>query len=247
MSGQPAVGQALARAARDLLRGDILWQALWPPLLAMLLWAVVAVFAWQPMSRWLLANLPEWAWLDWLGPWLVHAVLAMFFAPLIYLSTLLLVAVFALPRMMVIVARRDYPDLARHGSAAAAFWGSLANTLTAGSIFLAGWLLCLPLLLIPGGLLILPLLWGAWLNQRTFRYDVLAEHASDTERAALIEGRKAQFWAAGLASALAAHVPVVNLLAPAFGALLFVHVGLSSLRQLRTREGIWVERETSAR
>lgn len=246
MNGPQSIGGALLRATRDLARGEILWQALWPPLLAMLLWSVVAVLVWQPMSRWLLAHLPEWAWLDWLGPWLVHVILAMFFAPLIYLSTLLLVAVVALPRMMDLVARRDYPDLVRHGSAATAFWGSLANTLTAGLIFLAGWLLCLPLLLIPGGLLVLPLFWGAWLNQRTFRYDVLAEHASEAERIALIVGGKSQFWLAGLASALVAHVPLVNLLAPAFGALLFVHVGLSSLRQLRHKEGIWVERETLA-
>lgn len=240
MTTPPVLGQGLVRAARDLTRGAILWQALWPPLLAMALWSLVAVLAWQPMGRWLLANLPSWSWLDWLGPWLVHVVLALLLAPLMYLTTLLLVAVVALPRMMAIVALRDYPDVTRHGSAAAAFWGSLINTLKAGAIFVTGWLFCLPLLLIPGGLLVLPLLWAAWLNQRTFRYDVLAEHASEHERTVLIERQKSPFWLAGLASALAAHVPLVNLLAPAFGALLFVHVGLSSLRRLRAEEGVWL-------
>lgn len=240
MTTPPVLGQALVRAARDLTRGAILWQALWPPLLAMALWSLVAVLAWQPLSRWLLANLPSWSWLDWLGPWLVHVVLASLLAPLMYVTTLLLVAVVALPRMMSIVALRDYPDVTRHGSAAAAFWGSLINTLNAGAIFVTGWLFCLPLLLIPGGLLVLPLLWAAWLNQRTFRYDVLAEHASEHERTVLIERQKSPFWLAGLASALAAHVPLVNLLAPAFGALLFVHVGLSSLRRLRAEEGVWL-------
>lgn len=242
MTTSPVLGQALARAARDLTRGDILWQALWPALLAIGLWSAVAAVAWLPMSRWLLANVPSgWqvSWLDWLGPWLVHALLVLLFAPLMYLTTLLLVAVVALPRMMAIVARRDYPDLTRRGSAAA-FWGSVANGVQAGAIFVVGWLVCLPLLLIPGGLLVLPLLWAAWLNQRTFRYDVLAEHATDDERVMLIERQKSPFWLAGLASALAAHVPLVNLLAPAFGALLFVHVGLSSLRRLRAKEGVWV-------
>jgi hypothetical protein len=36
------------------------------------------------------------------------------------------------------------------------------------------------------------------------------------------------------------YVPIANLLAPAFGALLFTHLGLSALRQLRAKEGVWV-------
>jgi len=228
------------RAARDLTRGDILWQALWPPLLSLAAWAGVAYVAWMPMSGWLLANMPQWSWLDWLGPWLVHVALALFFAPLIYATTLVLVAIVALPRMMAIVARLDYPDVSRQGSAASALWGSLGNTLGAGAVFIVGWLLCLPLLLIPGGLLVLPLLWSAWLNQRTFRFDVLAEHATAEERGRVIREERSRFWGAGLASALLAHVPFNNVLAPAFAALLFAHLGLSMLRQLREREGVWV-------
>lgn len=231
---------ASLRATRDLGRGDILWQAVWPPLASFCVWSAVAWFAWMPMSRWLLANMPEWSWLDWLGPWLVHVVLALIFAPLIYVTTLLLVAAFALPRMMAIVAAREYPEVSRHGTPAAAFWGSLGNTLAASAIFVIGWLLCLPLLLIPGGLLVLPLLWGAWLNQRSFRFDVLAEHATANERDRVIGEQRSRFWAAGLVSALLAHVPFVNLLAPAFAALLFVHLGLPALRRLRAKEGVWV-------
>jgi len=36
----------------------------------------------------------------------------------------------------------------------------------------------------------------------------------------------------------AAHLPLVNLLAPAFTALVFIHLGLASLRRLRSEEGI---------
>jgi hypothetical protein len=56
----------------------------------------------------------------------------------------------------------------------------------------------------------------------------------------LLERRKGRFWLAGILSALLAHLPIVNFLAPAFGALLFVHLGLGSLRRLRAEEGIWV-------
>lgn len=231
---------ASLRAIREFSRGDILWQALWPPLVSLFGWVVIAWFAWMPTSAWLLAHLPAWSWLDWLGSYLVHVTLALVFAPLIYATTLLLVAAFALPRMMAIVAARDYPEVSRHGTPGAAFWGSIGNTLVAGLIFVAGWLLCLPLLLIPGGLLVLPLLWSAWLNQRTFSFDVLAEHATPEERRTLLVRERSRFRAAGFVSALAAYVPFANVLAPAFAALLFTHLGLSALRRLRAREGVWV-------
>jgi hypothetical protein len=236
----PEVIAAGFRASRDLGRRDMLWHALWPPLLAFVAWVGVAWAIWMPLAGWLLTELPDWSWLAWLGPYLVHVVLALAFAPLIYATALLLVAVVALPRMMAIVAQRDYPDVTRYGSAAAAFWGSLSNTVVVGAIFVIGWLLTLPLLLVPGGLLVLPLLWSAWLNQRTFRYDVLAEHATAEERTKLIGQAGGRFRVAGFAAALAAHIPLVNLLAPAFGALLFTHLGLSALRQLRAKEGVWV-------
>ncbi len=69
-------------------------------------------------------------------PWLAHLAVFFIFAPLVYFTALLLVAIFALPRMMTLIAARDYPDVSRQSSASAAFWGSLANTLAAGLIFI---------------------------------------------------------------------------------------------------------------
>jgi uncharacterized protein involved in cysteine biosynthesis len=151
---------------------------------------------------------------------------------------LLFIAAFALPRMMTIVAARDYPDLSRQGSAQAALWGSVWNTLVAGTIFIIGWLASLPLLLVPGALFVLPLLWSAWLNQRAFRFDALAEHALPAEREVLFRRERGNLFGAGLLSALVGYVPVIHLLAPGFAALLFVHLCLAALRELRNQEGI---------
>lgn len=233
-----ALMQACLRAGRDLLRPALLFQVLWPPVAAFLLWSAVAWFAWLPAALWIEAQLPDWSWLNWFGPWLAHAVVFLVFAPLIYVTALLFIAAFALPRMMAIVAARDYPDLSRQGSAQAALWGSVWNTLAAGTIFIVGWLLSLPLLLIPGALLVLPLLWSAWLNQRAFRFDALAEHALPDERARLFRREGGTLFGAGLVSALATYVPVVHLAAPGFAALLFVHLCLGALRDLRREEGI---------
>jgi uncharacterized protein involved in cysteine biosynthesis len=158
------------------------------------------------------------------------------FAALVYSTAIFLVAVFALPRLINLVAARDYPDLGRHGENV--FWGSLGNTLGAGAIFVAGCFVMLPLLLIPGALLVLPLLWGSWLNQRTFRFDALAEHATRTEMQRLASENRGRFYFAGVGTAAVAHVPLVNLLAPALTALVFVHLGLATLRRQRQKKGI---------
>jgi len=232
------VFNALGRAGKDLGRGDILWQATWPPLLAVALWSGVAFWAWQPASAWIVASLPDWSWLDWLGGWLAHIALFLVFAPLIYGTTLLLLATFALPRMMLIVAARDYPQLSRQGSNP--FWGSIGNTLVVGVVFVVGWIATLPLLLIPGALLVLPLLWTAWLNQRTFRFDALAEHASDDERRRIVDRHVGEFRLTGLVTAAALHVPLLNFIVPAWTALAFVHLCLGRLADLRREEGICI-------
>ena len=229
---------AFTKSLRDLTRADILWQALWPPLLALALWVTVAVAVWAHgvalMAR-IVPGLP-WSGWEWVAHWAAIFLLLATFASLTYFTAILLVAVFALPRLVTLVAARDYPDLGRHGENV--FWGSLGNTLGAGAIFVLGCLAMLPLLLIPGALLVLPLLWGSWFNQRTFRFDALAEHATPAELQRLVHDNRSRFYFAGLGTAAAAHVPLANLLAPALAALVFVHLGLAALRRQRQEGGV---------
>lgn len=229
---------AFSKAARDLARPAMLWQALWPPLAAFVLWAIVAVAVWEQGIAAITGVLPElpWAAGEWMVHWAAVFLLLAAFASVTYATALLLVAVFALPRLINLVTQRDYPDLVRHGENV--FWGSLGNTLAAGAIFIVGWLATLPLLLIPGVLLVLPLFWATWLNQRTFRFDALAEHATRAELNALVAGEKTLFYQAGMGTALVAYLPLVNLLAPAFTALVFVHLGMATLRRHRQLNGI---------
>ena len=229
---------ALSKSLRDLSRGEILWHALWPPLAALALWATLGYVWWADslalMAR-LVPNLPWTGW-EWIARWAAMFLVLAALGSLIYITAVMLVAIFALPWLIRLVAERDYPELGRHGENA--FWGSLSNTLGAGAIFIFGSLAMLPLLLIPGALLVLPLLWGAWINQRTFRFDALAEHATEGEMQRIALENRGSFYAAGLVTAAAAHLPLVNLLVPAFTALVFVHLGLASLRRLRLAQGI---------
>lgn len=229
---------AFSRSLRDLTRGDVLWQALWPPLAALLFWVIAGWLAWDVGIAWLEQLIPALPWQGWefLSRWAAVFLMLAALGVLIYLTAITLVAVFALPRLLNIVAARDYPELGRHGENV--FWGSLGNTLIAGVIFLVLGLLMLPLLLIPGMLLVLPLMLVAWMNQRTFRVDALAEHATPTELRRIGREQRKGFYIAGVATAVAANVPVLNLLAPAFTALVFVHYGLMALRQLRRQGGV---------
>lgn len=229
---------AVSKALRDLARIEVLWHALWPPLAALLLWLLVGFATWNDglalMAR-IVPQLP-WSGWEWVAQWAAAFLLLAAYAVLVYITAILLVAVFALPLLIDRVAAHDYPDLGHHGENV--FWGSLANTLGAGAIFLVGSLAMLPLLLIPGALLVLPLLWSAWLNQRAFRFDALAAHATAGEMQLLVRDNGRNFHMAGLATAAAAYVPLFNLLAPAFAALVFVHLGLTALRRRRREEGV---------
>ncbi len=231
---------AFGKAGRDLMRADILWQALWPPLVALAFWTVVAFSVWTNGILLMTELIPDlsWSWWETASRWAAAFLLIAAFGALVYFTAMLLIALFALPRMVAIVSAREFPDLARRGESP--FVASLGNTLVAGAIFLVGWLLSLPLLLLPGAVLVLPLAWTAWLNQRVFRVDTLVEHATRGELSAVVAAEKPRLYLAGVGSALAAHVPLLNLMAPAFAALVYVHLCLPALRRLRQREGVTV-------
>jgi uncharacterized protein involved in cysteine biosynthesis len=113
------------------------------------------------------------------------------------------------------------------------FVAAAVNSVGASVLFVIAWVVTIPLWLIPGFSLLIPLLLMGWLNRRTFAYDALSLHATTDEWTALRKGSKAQFFMLGLTMALLAHVPFVGLLVPALAALSFVHFGLEALRRSR--------------
>ncbi len=230
--------KVFGRAARDLTRAGVLWHAIWPALVSALLWVTVAIVVWADGVAAMDRVLPSLPWSGWelIARWAAVFLLLAGFATLTYVTALMLVAVVALPLLITRIAARDYPDLVRRGENV--FMGSLGNTLLAGLIFVVGGLATLPLLLLPGVILVLPLAWAAWLNQRTFRFDALAEHATRAELKQLVSEQRGSFLGAGIGTAIIAHVPLLNILAPTFTAVVFVHLGLGALRRLRSTQGV---------
>lgn len=235
-----AVLDALARGFRDIFRFQVLWVVVWPILAATLLWLVLGISFWSTFSGWMTQGLNALgiqAWLEGIEPaWVTSGVLLvvhlMLFVPLVLVTALTLTALFAMPALIRLVAGRNYPQLQRKKGGG--FAGSLLNALIGLVIFVAIWVLTLPGWLI-GVSIVVPFIAAAYLNQRLFRYDALSEHASRAEMQALFAQYRGSLWSLGLITGLLQFIPLLNLFAPVWAALAFIHFGLSRLEYMRQR------------
>ncbi|PKO94660.1 MAG: hypothetical protein CVU16_01500 [Betaproteobacteria bacterium HGW-Betaproteobacteria-10] len=226
---------ALMRSFASLRRGRIWLYVLVPALFSLVLWVALAFWGLGLLVEWLLGNPPMTLLIGWGVAWLATVLaytgawMAIFAGA--YLTTSLLAAIVIMPLMLKQLAETDYRDVAPMGQDS--FTAAAVNSIFATILFIVGWLLTLPLWIIPGLSLILPLLLMAWLNRRTFAYDALSMHATDNEWNTLRGEQKTPMFMLGLTMALFAHVPIIGLLVPALTALAFVHFGLETLRRQR--------------
>ncbi|HSO06602.1 MAG TPA: EI24 domain-containing protein [Pelomicrobium sp.] len=240
MSGVPG---ALAAGFRSLLSPRMLTLAMWPILTAVGGWLVLSWLLWDvwlglfegliaasPM-RGVLTD-PAWGWVpESLG----FVFMVVFLIPAIWLTALAIAAVFQMPAMLNHVAQRHYPALERkHGGT---FAGSVWNALAAIGVVAVLWLVTLPLWLFGPLGLVVPILIAAYVNQRLFRYDALAEHASAEEFKAVLARAKPRVYVLSALAGLVQFVPIVNLLGPIFIGLVFIHFFLRELAALRAQPG----------
>ena len=200
--------------------------ALWLGLTFVVLDTLVARFMDLPPMTWLTGWGAIWLakFFAVIGGWLVILAAA-------YVTAMLLAAIFVLPVLLRILGDRDYADVARLGKDSIV--ASVGNSLFATTGFVAGWLLTLPLWLIPGFGLVLPLLWMAWLTRRIFAYDASCVHASDVEWQRLKREHRGPLLWLGVVMGLLGHVPLIGLLTPTVAALAYIHYCLNALRQMR--------------
>jgi hypothetical protein len=232
---------ALAAAARDLREPRVLGLALVPPLVAIAVWLALAWAFADDWARWVAKAIATISWLTWLSDWGLASVLiwasgiAAFalLVPLMLVVAVLVTEILAMPVIVPLIGARDYPRLERRRGGTLA--GSAWNAVTSIILFAGLWLLSLPLWLTGIGALLLPALISALFNQRVFRYDALAEHASAGEYRAVVQAAGGRLYGLGLALAVLYYVPLVNLLAPILSALAFTHLCLAELESLRQR------------
>jgi uncharacterized protein involved in cysteine biosynthesis len=236
-----AVLRAALRAVRLLGDRRVLLLVLLPLLGAVALGTALAVAFWGEISGALArlvgkaaAFLGGGAAVDVLGT--IAGNLAAFVALTLFTGALAVaaLAVLAGPVFARVAEDRYFRGLERRRGGTLA--GGVGNAATAIVLWLAGWLLALPLLFVPVLNVLAPILLGAWLNQRLFRYDALAEHAAPEERSVIFRSARGRLYGLGLLLAPLAFVPVVNLAAPLHAGLAFTCLCLDELAALRARE-----------
>lgn len=236
---------ALLRTLTSLRERRVWGYVLAPAVFSLVLWIVLAFWGLGYFVDWLLGHPPMTLLVAWGVAWLAHLLaylggwMAIFACA--YLTASLLAALIILPLLLKHLANGEYRDVAAMG--ADSFVAATVNSVVASILFVLGWLLTLPLWLIPGLSIILPMLLMAWFNRRTFAYDALSMHATAEEWNMLHREHKRPLFMLGLTLALLAHVPIIGLLVPALAALSFVHYGLEALRRSRGGAVVTIEGE----
>jgi uncharacterized protein involved in cysteine biosynthesis len=232
---------ALTRATRNLFEPRIIAIMFVPMLGSLVAWTLLAWLFWDAWTGGIagaMGSTTVAGWLQgWSATWVIDytAMLVVVIAilPAMFVTALVITEIIAMPVIVRFVAERHHPDLAR--AAGGTIIGGVLNAATGIGIFALLWIFTLPLWLTGVGAVLAPVLTSAWLNQRLFRYDALAEHASREEFARLVRAARGDLFLLGILLSLLLYVPLVNLLVPVLGGLAFTHFCLARLAALRNR------------
>ncbi|MGH8683352.1 MAG: EI24 domain-containing protein [Burkholderiales bacterium] len=234
------ITRALARAVASLAQPKMLFLMIWPIALALIVWAVLAILFGAQTVVWLQGYLTGSAVGAWASRWFPFDVIAavlswvalfVMFVPLVLVTATLIIAVVAMPTMVNHVAATYYPTLERRRGGT--FAGSAWNAVVALAVFLVFSLLLLPLWFVPLFWPVLPVLLFAYFNQRVFRYDAVAEHASAGEMRELFRRHGKSLYGLGIVLSLLAHIPVIGFFIPVVAGLAFTHYLLERVAELR--------------
>ncbi|MDY7549052.1 EI24 domain-containing protein [Glaciimonas sp. CA11.2] len=188
---------AFGRALLSQLHFRMLILTFLPFLLSVIIWGLALWLGLQPLLDWLQSYLvgstgmnAAGGALSWLGLGALKAVIVPWVAlwlllPMMILTALVFVGLFALPAVARHVGGRHYATLSQRkgGSLFGSLWISGSSFL----LFCVLWLITLPLWLIPPLAFIIPaLLWG-WLTYRVIAYDALSDYADKDELKAILK------------------------------------------------------------
>ena len=180
------------------------------------------------------------------------------FLPLMVATALIFVGLMATPMIVRHIGRRHYPGLERRqgGSFLRMLWVTIRSLL----VFIALWIVTIPLCALPFvGFGIQPLLWG-WLTYRVIAYDVLTRYADEQELVELMRKHRWQLLAIGTITGILGVAPSLLWLGGAlsiaffpvfaavsiclyvlvftFSALWFAHFGLAALVDHRSAASV---------
>lgn len=240
------VGQAFLRALRSQIHPKMIMALFLPVIVTLVLGIVLFWLAWTPLTTWMSEYLTNSAVPGVVDPvigaagflmlkaWMIPIVAAIVLMPLAGIVGLAVAAVWIMPMVLTFLGRRNYPDVQARGRHALIV--SVWNALWVSVIFVLGWLITLPLWLIPPLGVVLSIFWWTFAYSRMMRVDAMADHASPKERKTLLRDKNAGYWMIGLACALINLLPPAWVFLPVFSGLVFAHYSFESLRQLRYQQ-----------
>ena len=223
---------ALIRAIPIFFSARLMVVVFLPLVIAAIAWLLVAWWVWEPLVGWIGRTL--FAWSGRFAEFAAGLVAAITLMLAAVASALVAIAVLAMPVIVELVAKREFPALERRKGGG--FAGSLWNALGATLSFIGMWLLALPLLIFPPAWIVANLLLNANLNRRLLPYDALSEHADCNEIDAIRRSARRRLFILGVCIAPLSLVPVVNFFGSLFAGVAFTVLCLEELSALRDEQ-----------
>lgn len=243
-----SVASAFSKGLTTQLRPSMLFAVLLPFVIAMVTAIILLIFAWGPLDNWLDNSASQWGWFQSLSGrlsgWGFTAMSDWFTGILTFIALIAVsgvtglaaAAILVMPMALKVIGETGYPNLQKQGENATV--ASLINTVKVSAIFVAGWLITLPLWLIPFMGIALSLFWGAYAFSHMTRLDAIVEHATLAERAYVLRHYSRGFWTIGLVCAAIALIPFAGFVMPVFSILVCTHYGLMALQAVRAQPAL---------
>ena len=230
------ITQALARAGSGLMHPKMFLLMIWPLALSLVLWVTLGLLFGAQLFAGIEAFLNQsslyrsvtatWP-ISLIAAGLLWILMILLAIPLVLMTATLVIGVLAMPIVVNHVAAKSYPHLERKqgGSILGSVWNAVAALLWLAALIVV----TLPLWFIPLFWPIIPVVLLGYFNQRVFRYDALAEHASKAEIAHVVATAKGPLMGLGIALGAIGHIPLVGFFTPVYGALAFTYFSLERL------------------
>jgi len=210
----------IAKSFKDIFSPQVLGFILSVGIGSFIFWGVVLYFAWTPFEHFIasyIASIPiigEWSWFQESGAFITALIVGYVF---VIITISILTSLFS-EKIIIKLAKKEYPDIKFISSGK--IHRSIYYTIKANIIFLILFLFTFPLIFVPifGQLWIL-WLWSIQIKEPTL-YDVGSLFIEDKKELKRVS-KKMRLIA--LISALFNYIPILNIFAPLFAQILFMH------------------------
>ncbi len=233
-----SLSRALFLSFKDLFKFK--WGALliFVPLLAMAFWVLMfSLYLWGPIFNYTQQVLSSEFFnlllsyvsiqVDFLPKVIAFVLVLLLFLPLTFFTSLLFMSWFFLPYVVRNLQKKYYPNLPLVGASGI---GSLYNSVAHGLFFIFLFIISLPLWLIPGFGLFIPLILGGLFNRKVLSYDALSEFLTHKQIKDFQKKHRADLLLMGIFISGLVYVPILGLISPYLGALAFTHFCLSHIK-----------------